>query len=147
MARARISHIGICVSDVQRSLRFYQDVLGFRFAHELEVKGEPSDTLLRLRDVELRALYLEQDGVTIELLSYASPGHVAESGLRPLNRLGLTHLSFQVDDLEALLPALERAGGAVLADTSIDVPASATTAVFVTDPDGTLIELVQRDDA
>jgi len=146
MARARVSHIGVCVSDLRRSLRFYQDALGFRFTHELEVKGEPSDTLLRLRDVELRALYLEKDGVTIELLSYASPGHVAEPGLRPLNRLGLTHLSFQVDDLEGLLPALEAAGGAVLADTRIDVPAAATTAVFVTDPDGTLIELVQRDD-
>ena len=44
----RISHIGICVSDWKRSLRFYHDVLGFRYVHELEVKGEPSDTLLRL---------------------------------------------------------------------------------------------------
>ncbi len=58
-----MSHIGICVSDWERSLRFYRDVLGFQYAFELAVKGEPSDTLLALKDVALRAIYLERDGV------------------------------------------------------------------------------------
>ncbi len=39
----RLTHIGICVSDMDRALRFYRDCLGFRHEHELRVAGEPSD--------------------------------------------------------------------------------------------------------
>jgi catechol 2,3-dioxygenase-like lactoylglutathione lyase family enzyme len=140
----RMSHIGICVSDWKRSLRFYHDVLGFRYVHELEVKGEPADTLLRLKDVALRAIYLEREGVRIELLHYASPGCTGDGEPRPLNRLGLTHLSLRVDDLDALLPELAAGGARVLRETRIEIPAARTKAAFVTDPDGTLIELVQQ---
>src|SRR5262249_47922816 len=43
----RLTHVGICVSDLERSLRFYRDLLGFSPEHELAVDGEPTDTLLR----------------------------------------------------------------------------------------------------
>ena len=69
----RLTHIGICVSDMERSLRFYRDLLGFRSEHELRVAGEPSDTLLRLAGVDLHAVYLQRDGVRIELLHFAAP--------------------------------------------------------------------------
>src|SRR5947208_880691 len=62
----RLTHVGLCVSDLERSLRFYRDLLGFRPVKEIEVEGEPADTLLGLRDVKLRAAYLERDGVTLE---------------------------------------------------------------------------------
>jgi catechol 2,3-dioxygenase-like lactoylglutathione lyase family enzyme len=140
----RMSHIGICVSDWRRSLRFYSEALGFRYASELSVKGEPTDTLLRLRDVDLRAIYLERDGVCIELLHYASPGHRGDATPRPMNQLGLTHLSLRVDDLEGTLGELEEAGATVLRDTRIANHRARTQVVFVTDPDGTLIELVER---
>jgi catechol 2,3-dioxygenase-like lactoylglutathione lyase family enzyme len=139
-----MSHVGICVSDWERSLRFYHDALGFRYVSELEVEGEPSDTLLRLEGVSLRAIYLEREGVRIELLHYASPGHEGDGAPRPMNRLGLTHLSLRVDDLDAVLAELERAGVEILRDTRIDVREAGTRAIFVCDPDGTLIELVQR---
>jgi catechol 2,3-dioxygenase-like lactoylglutathione lyase family enzyme len=144
MPQLRVSHIGICVSDAERSLHFYRDVFGFRLADELTVRGEPSDTLLRLKDVDLRAIYLERDGVRIELLVYASPGHAGDGAPRAMNALGLTHLSLRVGDVDAFLPRIESAGGRVLADTRIDIPEVRTRAIFVTDPDGTLIELVQQ---
>ena len=68
MTHLRVSHVGICVSDWKKSLRFYHDVLGFRYVQELELSGEPSSTLMQLEDVDLRALYLEREGVRIELL-------------------------------------------------------------------------------
>ena len=43
----QLTHIGICVSDMERSKRFYRDVLGFRYVRELRLEGELSDTLLR----------------------------------------------------------------------------------------------------
>jgi catechol 2,3-dioxygenase-like lactoylglutathione lyase family enzyme len=132
------------VSDPARSQRFYQEALGFRYAHALEVAGEPTDTLLRLKDVELRAIYMERDGTVIELLHFVSPGSTGDPELpRPLNRHGLTHLSFQVDDMEGVLAGIEQLGGRVLDDTRIR-PSADTAAILCTDPDGTLIELVQR---
>jgi catechol 2,3-dioxygenase-like lactoylglutathione lyase family enzyme len=140
----RFSQVGICVSDWRRSLRFYHDVLGFRYVHELELKGEPSDTLLRLEGVALRAIYLEREGVRIELLHFDSPGCTGDGEPRPMNRLGLTHLALRVDDLDRMLGELAGAGVRVLRETRIEVPHARTKAVFITDPDGTLIELVQQ---
>ena len=140
----RVSHIGICVSDWKRSLRFYHDVLGFRYVHEREAKGEPSDTLLRLVGVSLREVYLEREGVRLGLRCFDSPGCSGDGEPRPMNRLGLSHLTLRVDDLDAMLAELEAAGVRVLRDTRIEVPAARSKAAFITDPDGTLIELVQQ---
>lgn len=137
-----LSHVGLCVSDLDASRRFYCDRLGFRPVHALEVSGEEADRLLELSDVDLQAVYLERDGVRIELLHYREPGHRGEGIVRPMNALGLTHLSFRVDDLDATVRALRAAGVRVLEQTRIDAE-HGVAAVFVTDPDGTRVELVQ----
>src|SRR5947209_5040775 len=95
----RLTHIGICVGDMERSLRFYRDLLGFVWEHELRVAGEPTDTLLRLRGSDLHAIYLTRDGVRIELLDFASPAAPAKPA-RVMNEVGLTHLSFRVAALD-----------------------------------------------
>jgi catechol 2,3-dioxygenase-like lactoylglutathione lyase family enzyme len=143
MSFLRLTHVGICVSDWERSLRFYRDVLGFKHLSELQVAGEPTNTLLQLDSVELRAIYLERDGTRIELLHYASPGHRGDGKPRPMNQLGLTHLSLRVDDLATTLDTLKQAGVRILDKTHIDIPAFDAAAIFIADPDGTLIELVQ----
>lgn len=140
----RVSHVGICVSDWRRSLRFYHDVLGFRNPCELEVSGEPASRLLQLEKVELRAVYLERDGLRIELLHYEQPAPVSGPVPRAMNQLGLTHLSMRVDDLDSVLRELREAGVEVRDDTRVDIPAAQTKAVFISDPDGTLIELVEQ---
>ncbi|MEW6272405.1 MAG: VOC family protein [Thermodesulfobacteriota bacterium] len=140
----RVSHIGICVSDLERSLRFYCEVLGFERSAtrpDVHVAGEPSDTLLRLRDVELHAVYLERDGFRLELLHYASPRPPARAPERAMNDLGFTHLSVQVPDVAAALGELEGLGVEVERDTVIEVGGT-TVAAFVRDPDGLPIELV-----
>jgi catechol 2,3-dioxygenase-like lactoylglutathione lyase family enzyme len=138
----RLTHVGICVSDMERALRFYRDGLGFCFEHDLHVEGEPSDTLLRLRGVNLDAVYLTRDGVRIELLRFASPP-APPSRARTMHEPGLTHLSFRVADLDATLDALRAAGERVLDETIIRIPDFKAAACFVVDPDGQLIELVQ----
>ena len=139
---ARLTHIGIGVSDLERSLRFYRDLLGFTWEHALDVEGEPSDTLLRLRGTRLHAEYLSRDGVRIELLHFASPPAPPRPE-RPLNQHGLTHLSFRVTDLDAVLQGLRDAGEHILDETIIRFPEWQSAACFIVDPDGQLIELVQ----
>lgn len=143
MAVLRMAHVGICVTDLERSTRFYRDGLGFRFRSEFQVQGEPSDTLLQLRDVNLHAVYLERDGTRIELLHYIAPTAVGDGATRPMNGRGLTHLSLRVDQIETVLADLQRLGATIIGPSRIDIPGFDVAAVFVSDPDGTLIELVQ----
>jgi catechol 2,3-dioxygenase-like lactoylglutathione lyase family enzyme len=138
----RYSHVGLCVRDLERSVRFYRDGLGFHEVSRLEIGGAPTATLLELPDVRLEARFLERDGLRLELLRYATPAPTA-GGLLTMNRPGLTHLSFRVDDLDAALASLAAVGAAVREQTRVGVATMKAQAVFVTDPDGTRIELVQ----
>ncbi|MBW2316706.1 MAG: VOC family protein [Deltaproteobacteria bacterium] len=139
----RFSHLGLCVADIDASLRFYRDVLGFRERTRIEVSGGLAERLLQLPSLELGAVYLERDGLRLELLHFASPGHTGEPVARPMNGLGLTHLSLRVSDVDAVLDRVLDAGGRVLEETRMEAPGGAVVAVFVLDPDGTRIELVQ----
>jgi catechol 2,3-dioxygenase-like lactoylglutathione lyase family enzyme len=138
----RLTHIGICVSDLDHSLRFYRDLLGFELEHELHVEGEPTDTLLRLRDIVLDAVFLSRDGVRLELLRFQRPP-APPPRTRTMREPGLTHLSFRVADLDATLAALRAAGERVLDETVIRFPEWQSAACMIVDPDGQLIELVQ----
>ncbi|MGH7896761.1 MAG: VOC family protein [Candidatus Binatia bacterium] len=139
----RVTHVGVCVTDLARSVAFYRDLLGFRCLSEIHVAGEPSDTLLGLKDVDLRAAYLERDGLRLELLHYASPKFPPTAAARAMNDLGFTHLSIRVSALAELERRLREAGVTIVDSTRIDIPAFEAAAVFVKDPDGLPIELVQ----
>jgi glyoxylase I family protein len=151
MAVEFLSHIGICVSQLERSLAFYRDALGFREVHRLRVEGDAASTLLELEAVQLEAVYLERDQSRIELLHYLHPElqpglHPPDDGVatpRPMNAMGLTHLSLRVSDLDATLGRIEAAGGSVMSATRTGNPAYRAGAVFALDPDGTRIELVE----
>jgi catechol 2,3-dioxygenase-like lactoylglutathione lyase family enzyme len=146
MSVERFSHVGLCVANLARSQRFYVDGLGFREASRLEVSGAPSDTLLELEGAQLEAVYLVRDGFCLELLHYREPGAVGDAARRPMNALGLTHLSLRVGDVDAVARSLAAFGARVLDATRVENPELGATAIFVLDPDGTRIELVQAPD-
>ena len=137
----KLTHIGVCVSDMERSKRFYCDVLGFRFVRELRLEGEPCDTLLRLRDVKIHLVYIERDGFQLELLHYSSPASPKPAPPHAMNDLGFTHLSLLVPNLDEATAKLEAAGVEVMRSTLVRVGENGG-AVFARDPDGLLVELV-----
>jgi catechol 2,3-dioxygenase-like lactoylglutathione lyase family enzyme len=139
----RLTHLGICVSDIERSLRFYRDVLGCVEVGRLELEGQPSATLNGWPDVKVQAIYLERDGWRLELITFPVPGVIGSNEPRPMNQLGLTHLSFRVADLDAVLAQIEAAGGGVLAATRIGEKGSPTRAIMAFDPDGVRLEVIQ----
>ena len=141
------SHLGLCVSDLARSLRFYCEGLGFQEASRLAFQGGPSATLLELPDVDLEAVFLRRDGLVLELIRYAQPTATGDRAPRAMNRLGLSHLSMRVAGADAVAARLVELGGRVLEQTRIENPELGASAVFVLDPDGTRIELVDSDRA
>src|ERR1700674_2810178 len=106
---AVFSHFGICVSDMDRSLRFYCEGLGFEKAESFAI-GDDFGGLMELEQVELRSQYIRRDGLSIELLAFASPPTVGEPVRRPVNQLGLTHLSFRVDDVDSVAAGIAALG-------------------------------------
>jgi len=139
----RLSHIGICVTDVERSLAFYRDALGFVERLRLDVDGEDPERLIGLPGVRVRAVFLERDGTCIELLKFEVPGESGGPGPRPMNQPGLTHLSLRVESLDAAIAAVTAQGGGSLPASRIASRRFGTAAIFVTDPDGLRIELLE----
>jgi len=140
----KLSHIGICVSDMARSVRFYVDGLGFEPVVSYEV-GPEYGPLMEVDRPEVASQFLARDGVSIELLQFLVPGHVGDGGRREMNRLGLTHLCLRVDHVDEVADMIRTAGGSVLDGTRTTVDhGSGAVADFVycTDPDGTRIELM-----
>jgi catechol 2,3-dioxygenase-like lactoylglutathione lyase family enzyme len=137
------SHLGICVSDLDRSLRFYCEGLGFEPVASHRV-GEEFGALMELDGVDVDSRMLRRDGVTVELLGYVSPTATGDGGRRPMNQLGLTHLSLRVDDVDGLASTIERLGGSVVRSTrtTFDGGGARLDFLYCTDPDGVRIELM-----
>lgn len=133
--QARFGHVGLCVTDLERSKRFYAELLGFELLNEIEVPDSPADVLLRVEaPLGLRAAYLDKDGFVLELMAFAREGNPPRAE-RVMNEPGLTHLSFSVDDAETVASRAAEYGGTVLEETKVG------GSVLLRDPDGQLIEL------
>lgn len=142
MAGHRLTHIGLCVRDIERSTEFYCSALGFEKIGEMHVADEATARLLDIDDLILDLVYLHRDGFRLELIGYTRPGVTGEPDPRAMNALGFTHLSFRVDDIESLAAAVAEHGGRLL--SSRTVAFGPNRAMMLTDPDGNLLELIER---
>jgi catechol 2,3-dioxygenase-like lactoylglutathione lyase family enzyme len=133
------NHVGLCVTDLERSKQFYENVLDFRYWWELDAPDEGTSVLLQIPEpVDLHAVYLVRDGLVLELLHYRSAS-VRSSRQRVMAETGLTHLSFAVEDIPGALGRVPANGGTVIEETDIKA------AIMIRDPDGQLIELTTAD--
>ena len=107
------SHVGVCVSDLDRSTRFYVDVLGFEELFTMDMGDEVAATMEIDGPVRFRSRMLARDDVRIELLHWESRQASGDRERRPMDRFGLTHLCIRVDDVEDLVDAAVAAGGTV----------------------------------
>ena len=134
---AVVNHIGLAVTDLERSRRFYEQVLGFEWDRDLQVPDAPSSKLLQVPEpVGMTACYLTRDGFVLELLHYDRAGNDPPRK-RSFTEPGLTHVSFSVDDIPATCQLVTEHGGEVLTDTDLG-----GMAIMVRDPDGQLLELL-----
>ena len=134
---AIVNHLGLCVTDLGRSRRFYEQVLGFEWERDLEVPDGPASRLLRVAaPVGMTACYLRRGDFVLELLHFGREGNDPRRE-RSFTEPGLTHLSFSVDDISASCSRVTEHGGEVLTDTDMG-----GLAIMVKDPDGQLLELL-----
>jgi len=143
---ARFAHINIVAQDWQALARFYQQVLGcVPVPPERDLAGEWLEKATGLPEAHLRGVHLRlpclgEDGPTLEIFQYD------EHEDRPstaVNRPGLAHLAFAVDDVEMAREAVLAAGGGEIGEVvPLDVRGAGTvTFAYLTDPEGNVVEL------
>ncbi len=150
MIRA-VDHINIVVQDLERSVRFYCDVLGFRKTADVYMEGDWIEAIVGLRGVRGKVAFVEPPGggLRFELLEYVAPAGVAlPENSRP-NTRGLRHVAFRVTDIAGLAERL-RAAGVTLFSAPVKVPqgvvkfaAGDKTLLYFLDPDGVVLELAE----
>ena len=148
MTVSRIDHVGITVSDVHRALGFYRDLLGLRVVADNTITEPAVAELLGLDSVKLRIVDLDSgDGRIVELLQYVEPTgrQIDYESSDPATE----HIAFTVDDLAAVRVRLAEAGVKIVSRKAltIDDPGGSfdgATCLYVRDPDGAILELVQR---
>ena len=134
-----IHHTAICVSDVELSLRFWRDGLGFQVLMDSPFEGD-WPTLLRAPSRTLRAVFLgdpaHPEAGIVELVDLGDVPGPAE-GDSPASA-GLLLVSVMTD-LDA---ALERLAALDLGGDPRRIAVSGVAMAVVADPDGTMVELV-----
>jgi methylmalonyl-CoA/ethylmalonyl-CoA epimerase len=141
-----IDHAGIAVASLEAALHFYGDLLGLRVTDQGDDGGAELDAITGLGGVRMR--YAELDlgaDRLLEVIEYLAPEGIALAQ-RPCDP-GASHLALRVDDVDALCERLAAAGVAIAGQPTTITAAGAwhgARCVYVEDPDGRTVELIQR---
>jgi catechol 2,3-dioxygenase-like lactoylglutathione lyase family enzyme len=123
-----LDHVGLKVTDMDRSLRFYCDGLGLELLRRSDKGPGIAAAVLRVG--------------TQEMNLFSDPGFAAVASAD--NPPGLDHFCLEIDSasIDELVAALGHAGIAV---AKPPVKRSDGVSLFVSDPDGCRVELIVKD--
>ena len=105
----RIHHVALFVSNMERALHLFQNILGLKPAwHAAEVKGNRMASLLGIPEIKMEIVYLQNgpESTAVELCRMIHP--VSEKPPQPFGSPGGMSLSLQVKDLDLLAPTPDR---------------------------------------
>jgi catechol 2,3-dioxygenase-like lactoylglutathione lyase family enzyme len=145
---SRIDHVGITTSDLDRSLHFYVDLLGLRLLSRNMLAGPDLAALLGFESAAIDNADLDSgDGRILELMQYIQPAGARVTYRSP--DAPTTHIAFRVEDLAAVTERLTAAGVEIISRRPLKIqdPGGAWDGVqclYLRDPDGVILELVQR---
>jgi catechol 2,3-dioxygenase-like lactoylglutathione lyase family enzyme len=143
---ARFAHTNIVAQDWKRLAEFYQQVFTcVPVPPERNLSGQWVEDATSVPGAQIRGTHLRLPGYggggpTLEIFEY---NRQEERPTTAINRPGLAHIAFMVDDVQAARDAVITAGGKDWGKmVSVEIPgAGSITFVYVTDPEGNIIEL------
>jgi catechol 2,3-dioxygenase-like lactoylglutathione lyase family enzyme len=138
-----LRNVGIAVANLEKSTKFYVDAFGFNADAKPAKIGAFLSGLMEVENLDMTIQFLDSGGTTrLELLHFANPKPTGDGNRRPINVRGLSHVQLRVPDVKAAMDKVTKAGGKVLENTLLKDKDGKILAVFVTDLDGTRLELV-----
>jgi catechol 2,3-dioxygenase-like lactoylglutathione lyase family enzyme len=142
----RLHHTGYTVSNLDRSVAFYRDLLGCEVLATQEKQGGYLAAIVGYPDAHVRMAHLRLPGSehVIELFEYLAPAG-SRADVEPHN-VGASHLCFIVDDLHTLYARLGEQGVESFVSPPVEVDTGINRgglALYLRDPDGITVELFQ----
>ncbi len=140
----QVHHTGITVRDIDASLAFFVGVLGFTPQYRARRTGSFAEEVTGVPEAEIEIAVVQAPGHRIELLQYIAP--CDRNHLRPRAcDIGSVHLAFDVDDLDAALAHLAEHDWHPVGcpQTIAGGTRAGSRVVYIRDPDGTTLELMQ----
>ena len=142
----RIDHVGVIVNDLPAAKAFFLD-LGLELQGEGSLEGAWLDRIVGLNDVKTSfAFFRVPDGQTsqanIELIKFHTPSD--ENGIQqPLaNTLGIRHIAFAVEDIEAVVAKLKEKGTETFSE--IHDYEGMYKLCYIRGPEGIILELAEQ---
>lgn len=135
-------HVGITVSDLAAAVAFFE-ALGMELEGKAHVEGEFVDGVIGLDGSvsEIAMLKTPDERYRIEFSQFRTPRSVDGSSDAPINALGLRHVAFVVDDLNATLTRIKPHGAEVV--RNVETYQEMLKTCYVRGPEGILIELCE----
>jgi predicted enzyme related to lactoylglutathione lyase len=145
---ARFVHTNIIAQDWKKLARFYEQVLGCTpVPPERRLSGQWLEDGTGVHGAAIEGVHLRlpgygEQGPTLEIFQYRQQLEPQETAI---NRPGFAHIAFAVDDVQAAREVVIKAGGGVVGEVvNVTIPgAGEITFVYMTDPEGNIIELQQ----
>lgn len=139
----RIDHVSINVNDLSKAKAFFLD-LGLEVKAEWESEGEQLDKIVGLNDVKTACVGLgAPDGQAwIELVKFYSPSDETSFQQPPANTLGIRHICFAVEDIEAIAAKLKKKGTEIFSE--IQQYGESYKLCYVRGPEGIILELAEK---
>jgi catechol 2,3-dioxygenase-like lactoylglutathione lyase family enzyme len=139
----RFDHIGITVADLDTATAFFVG-LGLEVEGRMPMAGEFVDTVIGIPDSRSEIVMLRppRGGTGLELSSFTQPDHEPGSPTAMANELGLRNVSFEVDDLDAVLDRLAADGYGLVG--GVGEYEHVWRMAYVRGPDGIIVSLAER---
>jgi catechol 2,3-dioxygenase-like lactoylglutathione lyase family enzyme len=139
----RFDHVGITVADLDTVSAFFVE-LGFQVEGRTFLEGEFLDTVIGIPDsrTEIAMLRPPDGGTRLELTRFVRPDHTPGPSDAMATQLGLSNVSFEVDDLQATLDRLVAAGYGLIG--GVGEYAREWRMVSVRGPEGIIVNLAER---
>ncbi|MFQ5759614.1 MAG: VOC family protein, partial [Acidiferrobacterales bacterium] len=138
------NHTSFTVSNLDRSLAFFRDALGFRVTSKAPRDPRAIQQITGIDGAEVMIAYVRAPGHSLELIQYLGPEDRGAVRPRPCD-VGFAHVAFDVDDIDATLAAGEAHGVKPISPPFItdSGPNAGKRVVYARDPDGITFEFIQ----
>jgi catechol 2,3-dioxygenase-like lactoylglutathione lyase family enzyme len=137
-----MNHVGISVSDLDRSIEFYRDMLGLELAGPIiPFAGALFEQVMALENPQGRIGFLSNGSLQIELFEFRHPNPAPKDPNYSVADRGISHFCVEVTDLAATYERLLAAG--VRFHCPVLKFQSGIKATYARDPDGNVFELLE----
>ncbi|KMY32063.1 glyoxalase [Lysinibacillus xylanilyticus] len=139
----RIDHVGVIVNDLSAAKEFFLD-FGLEVKGEREMEGDLMGYAVGLNDAKVACVGLgTKDSQTwIELIKFYSPSDEKDVQQTFANTLGIRHIAFSVEDIEALVAKLKKKGTEIFSE--IKQYKESYKLCYVRGPEGIILELAEE---